>query len=230
MAEHQSSSTPLTSVTASVRPDRLATEPGSRPQVEIRPSSRRRKTATAFYETGRIVVLVPARLSASQQQELADRLVGKLLRRAPRSAASDDALGVRAASLGDRYLDGVRPRSVRWSPNQHRRWGSCTPSTGEIRISSRLQIVPEWVLDSVLVHELAHLLEASHSPRFRELAARYPRLGEADAYLLGYSLGMSAGPVPPLGGEPDGESDDCLVQPARPATTAALASQERFSL
>ncbi len=223
MAEHQSSSTPPTSVAPSVRPDRLTTEPGSPPQVEIRASSRRRKTATAFYETGRIVVLVPARLSASQRQELADRLVGKLLRRSPRSAASDDALGERAACLGDRYLDGVRPRSVRWSPNQHRRWGSCTPSTGEIRISSRLQIVPEWVLDSVLVHELAHLVEASHSPRFHALAARYPRLGEADAYLLGYSLGLSAGPAP-LGGERDDGGGDCRGQPALPATTAARAS------
>ncbi|HXY45771.1 MAG TPA: M48 family metallopeptidase [Acidimicrobiales bacterium] len=204
MAEYRSSSTPPASAASGVQLQLPSGPAGFRPEVEIRPSTRRRKTATAHYERGRIVVLVPARLTLVERQALADRLVDRLLQRTSRSVASDEALVVRAAHLGDRYLEGVRPRSIRWSANQHRRWGSCTPSTRDIRISSRLQVVPDWVLDSVIVHELAHLLEASHSARFHELATRYPRLAEADAYLLGYSLGISAASWP-LACEPDGE-------------------------
>jgi len=79
--------------------------------------------------------------------------------------------------------------SLRWVTNQARRWGSCTPSTGAIRLSSRLRVVPDWVLDAVIVHELAHLHEASHSAEFKVLCERYPRLAEAEAYLLGFEHG-----------------------------------------
>ncbi|GMA32119.1 M48 metallopeptidase family protein [Litorihabitans aurantiacus] len=58
---------------------------------------------------------------------------------------------------------------------------------GEIRLSHVLQGVPEWVLDGVLVHELAHLLEPGHGPGFQALASRYPRRAEADAFLDGIS-------------------------------------------
>ncbi|MFZ0170948.1 MAG: M48 family metallopeptidase [Acidimicrobiales bacterium] len=204
MAEYRSSSTPPAPAASGVQLQLPTGAAGFRPEVEIRPSTRRRKTATAYYESGRIVVLVPARLAVAERQALADRLVDRLLQRTSRSVASEAALASRAGHLADRYLEGVRPRSIRWSANQNRRWGSCTPSTRDIRISSRLQVVPDWVLDSVIVHELAHLLEASHSPRFHELAARYPRLAEADAYLLGYSLGMSSASWP-LACESDGD-------------------------
>jgi predicted metal-dependent hydrolase len=163
------------------------------PAVEIRPSSRRRKTASAFYEAGRIVVLVPARMPLSDRDAVARRLVDRLLKRSSRTVRTDHELERRALELSGRYLGGVAPASIRWVGNQERRWASCTPSTGQIRVSTRLQLVPSWVLDAVLVHELAHLLEASHSSRFHELAARYPRRAEADAYLEGFSLGRATG-------------------------------------
>ncbi|HEX4245414.1 MAG TPA: M48 family metallopeptidase, partial [Acidimicrobiales bacterium] len=96
----------------------------------------------------------------------------------------------RAAELADRYLDGVRPASIRWSTRQQMRWGSCTTTTREIRIAERLRRVPSWVLDSVIVHELAHLLVYEHSPQFRALEARYPRLHDANIFLAGYSMGL----------------------------------------
>jgi hypothetical protein len=182
--------------------------PAARPDIEIRASTRRRKTASAFYEAGRIVVLVPARMAVSDRQAVADRLVKRLLHHSSRPVNSDHALERRAAELSARYLGGVQPSSIRWVGNQERRWASCTPSTGQIRVSSRLQVVPGWVLDSVLVHELAHLLEASHSPRFQELASKYPRRAEADAYLDGYVLGRAIGvPSAKLAGD-EALSDD----------------------
>ena len=87
-------------------------------------------------------------------------------------------------------MDGVRPASIRWVTNQNKRWGSCSNATGDIRISHRLRAVPEWVLDATIVHELAHLVHADHSPRFHAVANRHPRQQDALIFLEGYSLGL----------------------------------------
>jgi predicted metal-dependent hydrolase len=92
--------------------------------------------------------------------------------------------------LSAAYLDAkADPTSVRWVDNQRSRWGSCTPADRTIRLSSRLQSMPEWVVDYVLVHELAHLVEAGHNDRFWALVARYPQAERARAWLDGYSAG-----------------------------------------
>jgi predicted metal-dependent hydrolase len=167
-------------------------------EVEVRVSTRRRKSSEAHLEAGKVVVVVPAGLPVAERDRVAARLALRVLDHGRRrsSALSDSGLERRAGELADRHLGGVRPTSVRFVTNQMRRWGSCSPSTGEIRISSRLRTMPEWVLDAVLVHELAHLIEASHSPRFRALCSRYPRQAEADAYLLGFEHGASTAPMP----------------------------------
>jgi len=164
----------------------------SGPPVEVRTSAKRRKTASAFWQDGRVVVVLPERLPRADRVELVDGLVRRVLAQRPHVTTSDRDLLVRSASLADRYLGGVRPASVRWVSNQQRRWGSCTSRTREIRISDRLRVVPGWVLDAVLVHELAHLIEPTHSARFRRLAARYPRTSEADLYLAGFTLGLES--------------------------------------
>ena len=47
---------------------------------------------------------------------------------------------------------------------------------------------PGWVLDAVIVHELAHLVEANHSPAFHVLADRYPKQERAHGFLLAMQL------------------------------------------
>jgi hypothetical protein len=160
-----------------------------RPEVEVRVSTRRRKSASAFWSQGRVVVVLPASMARSARPEMVEDLVRRVLNYRPHLAASDVDLAARAALLADRYLDGVRPSSIRWVTNQRSQWGSCSTGTGEIRISDRLRVVPGWVLDAVLVHELAHLVEPNHSPRFRALAGRFERSKEADVFLDGFSLG-----------------------------------------
>ena len=179
------------------------------PQVEIRASTRRRSTVSASWEDGRILVLVPSRLGSSERDAVVSELVQRLLRKAPMHHSDDKALQERAEQLADRYFDGVRASSIHWVGNQRKRWGSCNPNTGEIRISDRLRPVPPWVLDAVLVHELAHLLEASHSRRFRSLAARFPRMAEADTFLHGFSVGLESANRPhSMTGENPG--DQCV--------------------
>jgi predicted metal-dependent hydrolase len=160
------------------------------PDVEVRVSKRRKKTAGAHWEGDRIVVVVPAHLRGAERDEMVETLSRRVARHRPHLHASDQELERRAAALGRRHLDSVTPASIRWSPTQNKRWGSCTIATREIRISERLRVAPTWVLDAVIVHELAHLLEPNHSPRFRELERRYPRRQEADAFLEGYALGL----------------------------------------
>ena len=171
-------------------------DPHVKPEVEVRSSSRRRKTGVAFWEGGRVVVVVPERMSRTAKESFAEQLVKQLLRRSGRRHSSDDGLAARAGFLADQYLDGVRPSSIRWSARQQRRWGSCSLHSREIRIAARLQTVPEWVLDGVIVHELAHLLEAGHTPRFHELANRYPRQMEAHTYLDGFGHGLTTAGFP----------------------------------
>ncbi len=167
------------------------------PNVEVRVSHRRKKTASAHWEGGRIVVVVPSHLRGVDRDRMVDELAGRLRRHRPHLDASDEVLRERAVELGRRYLDGVVPSSIRWSRAQSKRWGSCTVSTGDVRISERLRVVPTWVLDAVIVHELAHIVEPTHSPRFRELENRYPRQQEAECYLEGYSLGLDTSQDPP---------------------------------
>ena len=104
-----------------------------------------------------------ARRSRSGSPRCSARLEKSEKRRRP----SDAALAKRAAGLSTKYLEGLAdPLVVRWVENQNSRWGSCTPSDRSIRLSTRLQGMPAWVIDYVLVHELAHLIESGHTPTF----------------------------------------------------------------
>lgn len=164
---------------------------GVTPGVEIRRSDRRRRTVSARFEAGRIVVMVPAGLDARAEGELVDRMVRRLTVRKSRAVASDDQLMARAAQLSRTYLDGrAQPSSVRYVSNQTTRWASVTLRTGAVRVSQRMVGMPTWVLDAVLLHELAHLLEPSHGPAFQRLVTQYPRHAEAQAYLAGAAFGM----------------------------------------
>src|SRR5947209_4394649 len=152
--------------------------------VEVVRSARRKRTISAGRVGDRIVVHVPARMSRAEEQQWVDRMVRRVLGGERRRLRSDDDLLVRATELSRTYLDGgPRPAAVRWVDNQQRRWGSCTPADATIRLSRRLAAMPDYVVDYVLVHELAHLPEPGHGPRFRELLARYPKTERAEGYL-----------------------------------------------
>jgi predicted metal-dependent hydrolase len=163
------------------------------PDVEIRVSQRRRKTVTAYWEGERIVVVFPQRVPKRERQAYVEELSAKLIASRAKSRPTDGELHERAAFLSRTYLNGAaRPTSVQWSTRQLARWGSCTAADGSIRISARLQGAPQFVVDAVLVHELAHLLHSEHSPEFYELANRFPRQRDADLFLKGLSFGIRA--------------------------------------
>ena len=152
--------------------------------VEIVRSRRRRKTVQATIVDGVIRVQAPASMSQRELDEHVHYLVARLERRY-RSESVD--LEARAQRLSKRF--GLpTATSVVWA-DQRSQWGSCTTTTGELRISNRLAAFPPWVLDYVLVHELAHLVEANHSPAFHELVAKYPLAERARGFLMAISFG-----------------------------------------
>jgi len=104
-----------------------------------------------------------------------DRRVGDFLRREARRAL--EAASRRfAAELGV----SVRRVSVR---DQTSRWGSCS-TTGVLSYSWRLILAPDFVLDYLAAHEVAHLVEMNHSPRFwRLVRGLYPDHERAKVWL-----------------------------------------------
>jgi predicted metal-dependent hydrolase len=89
-------------------------------------------------------------------------------------------LPTRVAALAARH--GLRPTHVGVG-DQRTRWGSCS-RTGAIRLNWRLVLMPAWVRDYVLVHELMHLRHLDHGPAFWRLVAdACPEWRDARAWL-----------------------------------------------
>ena len=153
-------------------------------QVEVLRSTRRRKTVSARREGDVLRVRIPSWMDRAEEE----RCVAEMLRRFQRARATAALdLEARAAALARRHRL-PQPSSVRWVDNQRARWGSCTPADRSIRISSRLTDVPVWVLDFVIVHKLAHLVEAGHGPAFGALVGRYALAERATGYLMAMGL------------------------------------------
>lgn len=160
--------------------------------IRVVRSKRRRKTVEArLLNWHTLEIRVPAHLSEEQVERITQDMVQRTLqnRRKMRNYASDETLEQRAARHNQRYFEGkLRWRSIRFVSNQRQSFGSCSPGRGNIRISDRLRHAPTFVLDYVIIHELAHLLQPNHSPAFWELVYRYPRTERARGYLMAMEL------------------------------------------
>ena len=157
--------------------------------VEVTRSRRRRRTVEASIVDGVIQVRAPATMPEAELASHVSELVTRLERRY-RSDGID--LERRARELADRY-DLPRPASIVWA-DQRSRWGSCTTTTRAIRISNRLSAYPPWVLDYVIVHELAHLVVEGHDARFHAIVQRYPLAERARGFLMAVSFGDASAP------------------------------------
>lgn len=160
-------------------------------RVKVIRSANRHKTVSSRVSGGVLEIRIPAWMSDFDEAEVVDHFRRRF---DERHRCWEVDLGGRARDLAARY-ELPEPRSVRWSTRQRRRWGSCSTTTGEILVSHRLTEVPPWVLDYVLVHELAHLVEASHSVAFHELVNRYPLTERAIGYLEAFGAWSGGDPA-----------------------------------
>ena len=165
-----------------------------RPDVEVRRSAKRTRTVSAYRKDGKVIVMIPARFTRAEEAEWVEEMLGKLERSEQRTRKTDEQLMRRAKELSRDYLHGkAQPASIRWVDNMTQRWGSCTTGDATIRLSDRLQTMPVWVIDYVLLHELAHLLEPSHNQRFWHWVDKYPKAERAKGFLEGVASAANLG-------------------------------------
>jgi predicted metal-dependent hydrolase len=185
-------------------------------KVEVVRSSRRRKTVQARLVGDVMRLSIPAGMSPADEQRWIEEMSRRLKQR--RAAGRID-LERRARDLAARF--GLQtPVSIRWVENQESRWGSCTPSDRTIRISSKLVNEPGWVIDYVIVHELAHLSVPRHGPRFWALVNRYPLTERARGFL------MARGVEPQADDAPDADDVDPPVVRRGPGRGEAVAARQ----
>jgi hypothetical protein len=154
------------------------------PDLRIITSRRRRRTVAARLRSGVLELLVPASMPLAERQHWAEVMSRRLERRAERRRPTDERLQERAQKLNRQVFGGrLAWASIGFADMDHQ-WGSCTYTNGAIRIAKRAASLPDWVLDYLLVHELAHLVHSDHGAEFRELENRYPLTERAKGYLL----------------------------------------------
>jgi len=114
--------------------------------------------------------LIPASLGGNREEALRDWYIGKAGEKLrPRVKAHARQLGVEVAE-------------VKIADNRYR-WGSCT-IRNNIGLNWRLIKAPMFVIDYVIVHELAHLIEANHTPRFWNIVrTQAPMMDKAKDWL-----------------------------------------------
>lgn len=197
-------------------------------KVEVIRSARRRKTVQARMVGDVMHLSIPARMSRAEE----DRWVSEMSRRMERRYSSSRIdLDRRARELATR-LGLERPASIRWVDNQESRWGSCTPIDRTVRISSRLAREPGWVIDYVIVHELAHLSVHGHGSRFWALVGRYPLAERARGFLMARGMESASDGEPEVPPDRQASGDKGLVPAGRDARRPAnvAARQEPLPL
>ena len=158
-------------------------------EIKIIRSRNRSKTIQARMVQGVMEVRAPAGMSDKELQPHIERLRRRLERKQARKTLDDVGLEQRAQALNQQYFGGkLKWNSIRWVTNQNKRYGSCTPADKTIRISHRIASMPAFVRDYIIVHELAHLLEANHGPDFWKLVYQYERTERARGYLMAVGI------------------------------------------
>jgi predicted metal-dependent hydrolase len=162
------------------------------PPVRIVASRRRRRTVAARLRSGVLELLVPDWMPHVERERWAEEMRVRLAKRMQRTLPSDARLATRARGLNERHFAGrLRWTSIAFADMSHL-WGSCTFTTGAIRIATRAASLPDWVIDYLLVHEMAHLEHSDHGAGFHEMENRYPLTERARGYLMAIDQGATA--------------------------------------
>jgi Protein of unknown function DUF45 len=153
-------------------------------RVVVTRSKKRKRSVGAQLVGDTLKLAIPSWMTAAEEAHWIEVMSGRFRRK-----MSSDRIDLsdRAVALARRF--GLQtPTEIKWSDDMTTRWGSCTPGSRTIRISTRIAAFPDWVVDYVLVHELVHLEVPGHGDDFWSLARRYPKAERAIGYLMAKSV------------------------------------------
>ena len=178
--------------------------------IHVVRSTRRRRTISAQMHDGVLRISIPNWMSKTEELASVENMVKRFTKKLATDAVD---LPARARTLAKAH-DLRTPSIIEWNDSLKAVWGLCTPSRSHIRLSTRLVGFPTWVLDYVIVHELAHLHVPGHGPDFWALVHRYPRTERAIGYLIAKS---GESPDATTGDPVDTADNTCDVEACRTA-------------
>jgi predicted metal-dependent hydrolase len=159
-------------------------------EVRIIRSKKRWRTASARLVNGSLVIRAPAVLSQARLERIVAGFISKFeKKRLLAELEKKQDLSIIAAKLNEKYFGNtLKINSIEYVSDQNSLFGCCNYHSSNIRISHRIGLMPDWVRDYCLVHEMAHLIEPNHSKSFWDIVSRYKLAERARGFLLAKGL------------------------------------------
>jgi len=169
-------------------------------EIKITRSIRRRRTISARLVNNTLLVNAPAMLSEERLEKAVTHFKSRFEKKIIKEELDKKQnLSLIAAGLNEKYFGNrLKVNSIEYASDQASKFGCCNYRRGHIRISHRVGLMPDWVRDYVIIHEMAHLIEPNHSRAFWEIVYRYKLTERARGYLMAAGLNAEDGPVSPL--------------------------------
>ncbi|MDP2844912.1 MAG: M48 family metallopeptidase [Candidatus Methanoperedens sp.] len=155
-------------------------------EVKIIRSPDRKKTVQARMVGDTLVVYLPLGIHREEERKLIEDMKQKLEKRKLKKRINkDDYPKKRFDEFNNKYFQGrLKVNSIEFVTNQERKNGSCTPANCTIRLSHKLLDMPKWVLDYVIMHEMAHLVHPDHSKAFWGKVGEFKYTERARGFLI----------------------------------------------
>ena len=142
-------------------------------------SQKKRATSSAKTQKCIIYISLDQKLHGLDKSETIKTLISRTLGKKYKAEVE------KRLELINKHYFNHAVKSVRLKYNRSN-WGSCS-STGNINLSTRLLVAPQWVRDYVIVHELAHMNEMNHSKKYWSIVEKvYPDYKKAEKWLKAF--------------------------------------------
>ena len=166
-------------------------------EVKIIRSKRRLRTVSARMTKDILLVQAPERLAAEQLEKIVGQFKLKFERKFLKTELDKSRdLVDRANRINAKYFaNKLKLDQIEYVTGQNSKFGCCNWRTARISISHKIGLMPAWVRDYVVLHEMAHLVEPNHGKVFWEIVSRYRLAERARGYLMavGHNIsGLSA--------------------------------------
>lgn len=164
-------------------------------EVKIIRSRRRKRTVGARMIKDTLLVSAPLMISQQHLDKIVEDFKVKFERKKLKQELDrKQSLIDIARKLNEKYFENkLKVNFIEYVTDQNSKYGCCNFRDGRIRVSHKVGLMPEWVRDYVVIHEMAHLIEPNHSKAFWEIVSRYRLAERARGYLMAAGLESEEG-------------------------------------